>query len=68
MWYSLSRLAYKELPRRTAPDKLFCDKTFNIAKNLKYVRNQWGLGSMFYKFFNKKSSGGAITSEIMSNQ
>ena len=56
------------MPRRTAPDKLFCGKTFNIAKNLKYVRNQWGLGSMFYKFFNKKSSGGAITSEIMSNQ
>ena len=56
------------MPRRTAPDKLFCDKTFNIAKNLKYDRNQWGIGSMFYKFFNKKSSGGAITSEIMSNQ
>ena len=26
----------KNLPRRTAADKVLCDKAFNIAKNPKY--------------------------------
>ena len=27
---------FKDLPRRTASDKVLSDKAFNIAKNLKY--------------------------------
>ena len=27
---------FKDLPRRTASDKVMRDKTFNIAKNLRY--------------------------------
>ena len=27
---------FKELPRRTASDKVLCDKAFHIAKNPKY--------------------------------
>ena len=28
---------FKNLPRRTASDKVFCDKAFNITKNPKDV-------------------------------
>ena len=38
----------KDLTRRTASDKIFCDKTFNIAKNPKYNGYQRGLASMVY--------------------
>ena len=27
---------FKDLPRRTASDKVLCDKAFNMAKLLKY--------------------------------
>ena len=42
---------FKELARKTASDKLLCDKAFNIAKNLKCDGYQRGLASMVYKFF-----------------
>ena len=29
---------FKDLPRRTASDKILRDKVFNIAKNLKYKK------------------------------
>ena len=51
---------FKDLTRRTASDKILHDKAFNIAKNSKYDGYQRGLTSMIYKFFDKKSSGGAI--------
>ena len=41
-----------------------CHKSFNIAKNLKHDGYQRGLASMVYKFFGKKSSGGAVKSEF----
>ena len=44
---------FKDLIRRTSPDKVLRDKAFSIAKSLKYQR---GLVSMVYKFFNKKSA------------
>ena len=47
---------FKDLKRRTASDKILRDKAFNIAKNPKYDRYQRGLASMFYKFFDKKST------------
>ena len=58
---------FKNLPSRTASDKILLDKTFNIAKNPKYGY-QCGFASVVYKFFDKKTSGGAIKSEIMSRQ
>ena len=46
---------FKDLTRRTASDKILCDNTFNIAKNLKYDGYQHGLALMFYKVFDKKN-------------
>ena len=43
----------KDLFRRTASDKILCDKAFNIAKSRKYGGYQKGPASMVYKFFNK---------------
>ena len=40
----------------TASDKILREKTFNIAKNLKYDGYQKNLASMIYKFFDKKSA------------
>ena len=37
---------FKDLPRRTATDKVLCDKAFNIAKKSKYDGYQKGLASM----------------------
>ena len=48
---------FKDLTRRTASNKIFHDKAFDIAKNTKYDGYQRGLGSMVSKFFNKKTSG-----------
>ena len=46
---------YKDLPKRTAVDKVLRDKVFNIAKNSKYDGYQKGLALMFYIFFLIKS-------------
>ena len=59
---------FKDLTRRTASDKILHDKAFNIAKNLKYDVYQWDLASMFYKFFDKKTSGGDIKNRTISNK
>ena len=50
----------KDLSRRTAFDRILCDKAFNIAKNTKYGGYQRGIASMVYKFFDKKTSGKGI--------
>ena len=42
---------FKDLNRRTVADKVLRDKRFNVVKNPKYDRYQWGLASMVYKFF-----------------
>ena len=47
---------FKDLPRRTASDKVLRDKTFNIAKNSKYHGYQRVFSSMVHKFFDKKPS------------
>ena len=45
------------------------EKAFTTAKNPKYDRYQRALASMIYTFFSrKKTFGGAVKSEIMSNQ
>ena len=51
---------FKDLARRTAPDKILWDKGLNIAKNPKYDGYQRGLASMVYKFFDKKSAGSGV--------
>ena len=51
---------FKDIKRRTASDKILRDKAFNIAKNPKYDGYQRGLASMFYKFFDKKSTSSDI--------
>ena len=61
---------FKDLPRRTAVDKVLRDKAFNIAKSLKGDGYQKGLASIVYKLFDKKSSsvntsGSAVKTEIM---
>ena len=45
---------FKNIPRRINRHKMLCDKSFNIAKNLKYDGYQRGLASMVCKFFDKK--------------
>ena len=45
---------FKDLARRTAPDKILHDKPFNIAKNLKYDGYEHGIASMVYNFLIKK--------------
>ena len=56
---------FKDLTRRTASDKILRDKAFNIAKNPKYDGYQRGLASMVYKFFGKKTAGGAVKNGTM---
>ena len=51
---------FKDLARRTASDKIFRDKAFDIAKNPKYDRYQRGLASMVYNIFDKKSAGSGV--------
>ena len=57
---------FKGLIRRTASHKVLRGKAFNIAKTPKSDGYQRGFASMVYKFFDKKTSGGAIKS--MQNQ
>ena len=59
---------FKDLTRRKTSDKILRDKEFKIAKNPKYDGYQKGLDSMVYRFFDKKTSGGGIKSENMSDQ
>ena len=59
---------FKDLNRRTAADKVLCDKAFSVAKTLKYDEYQRGLCSMVYKCIDKKSSGGTVKNEIISNK
>ena len=68
--YGLTYGDFKDLLRRTASVKLLRDKSFNIAKNPKYVGYQRHLASMVYSFFfdKKTTSGSRGRSEIMSNR
>ena len=60
-------LAYgksKDLVKKTQSDNVLRDKGFKIASDPKYDGYQRGLASMFYKFFDKKSSGSGFTTEL----
>ena len=52
---------FKNLNRRTAPDKVLRYKALNIAKDPKYIQHiQLELASMLNKLFDKKSPGSGI--------
>ena len=55
---------FKDLPRRTAADKVLCDKAFIIAKRYRYDRYQRVLASMVYKIFDEKTAGGAVKMKL----
>ena len=59
---------FKELNRRTASDKIWHDKAFNIAKNPKYDRHQSGLASVVYIFLDNKNSRSGIKNENISKK
>ena len=59
---------FKNLTRRIVSDKILGDKAFNIAKNLKYNGYQRELASVVHKFLDKKTSGGTVKSENISNK
>ena len=59
---------FKDLVRRTASDKVWRGKPFNIAKNPKYDGYQRGLASMVFKFLIKKSSRSGVNNRIKQNQ
>ena len=44
---------FKDLPKRTAADKVLRDKAFKIASDQKYDGYQRVIASMVYKFFDK---------------
>ena len=50
----------KTWTKRTESYTFLRVRAFEISSNPKYDRYQGGLASMIYKFFDKKSSGGAI--------
>ena len=52
---------FKDTTRRTAPDNIMCDKALNFAESSKYDGYERGLASMVYTFFDKITSGGAVT-------
>ena len=56
------------MPRRTASDKVLRNKVFNITKNQKYDGYQRTLASLVYKFFDIKSYGSCVKTEIIRNQ
>ena len=57
---------FKDLARRKASNKVLRNKPFSITKNKKFDGYPRGLPSMIYNFFDKRSSGGTVKSEIMS--
>ena len=55
----------KDLPRRTAADKVLRNKAFNIVKNSKYDGYQPGLISMVYKLSDKNLQIQTKTQELI---
>ena len=58
--HDLTYEIFKDLPKRTASNKVLRVKAFNIANYLKHSEYQRGLASMFYKIFDKRSPGGTV--------
>ena len=60
-------LHFKYLNRTTFANKVLRDKAFDIAKDSKYNWFQYGIASMVYKFFDKRTSGSGIKNENVCN-
>ena len=58
--YDMAHEDFKDLPKRTAADKVLRNKAFKIATDQKYDGYQRGLASMVYNFFDKKSQGSGL--------
>ena len=52
-----------DLAKKTQSDKVLRDKAFKIVSDPKYEGYQRGLASIFYNFFDRKSSGSGIDVE-----
>ena len=52
-----------DLAKKTQSDKVLRDKAFKIVSDPKYEGYQRGFASMFYNFFDRKSSGSGIDIE-----
>ena len=52
---------FKDLPSRTASDKILRDKAFNIVNNPKHDKYQLRFASVLHKFFDKNYSFGIVT-------
>ena len=61
-------MTYGILKRQRTSDKGLRDKTFNIAKNLKYDGYQRGHASMVQKFFEKKSKSSTVSMPLEFNE
>ena len=61
----MAYVVFKDLPKRTASDKVLSNKAFNIAKNPKYDGYKRGLSSIVYQFFDKKASVSGKTLQVM---
>ena len=61
--YDMAYGKSKDLRKITQSDKGLRDKAFEIANDRKYGGYQWGLASMVYKLFHKKSSGSGVTKQ-----
>ena len=59
---------FKDLNIRTAAEKVLRDKSSDIAKNQKYDGYQRGLALMVYNIFDKKTSGGTVKNENISDK
>ena len=51
---------FKDLPKRTAADKVLRNKAFKITTDQTYDGYQRGLASIVYNFFDKKSQGSGL--------
>ena len=51
---------YKDLTERIQSDKFLRDEAFEIANNSKHNAYWRGLGSMVYRFFDKKTTGSGV--------
>ena len=67
-WLDILYRDFKDLTRRIVSDNKLRNKSFNIAKNLKYNEYQWGLVSSVYNFFNLKSISLADKDENISTK
>ena len=58
----------KVLVKRTESDKVLRDTAFEIASDPNCDEYQWGLASIVYNFFDKKSSGGANKANLSTHK